>query len=307
MPAIHSANLPDRQYHAEPGITFHRLRDFTEKGPKFYYAKHVAKTMPPQADAPWMTLGRAYHAYGLEGEEVFARQFMVHPATYQGKDGKAKDAPMVEKPWNWNATICQEWREAQIGIGKQIISQDDWDAAVAIGRNMRANEHAARLLGCGWCELTITQTDERFPVPLKGRIDWLASTSAKLTDAWAIADPKGTNDINAFKREAIGYGYHRQMAFYRKLVRDEIGKQLPVFLIALEKSGTHRCRPTQVDASLLDMGEEQNERDLDRLAEAYRINQWPLDHDENLDVLAAPAWMLAKQDAPAIEPAPWEA
>jgi len=303
---IHSAQLGDREYHRTPGITFHRLKDFLTKGPSYYEARYVTGTMPPPPDSDWGLLGQAYHAFGLEGEEVFRQQFVAAPPTYMGKEGKAKDAPLIEKPWNWNATFCQEWREAQRSGGKRVLDAADYDAAVAIGRNMRANPHAARLLGCGWCELTITQPEPRFPVPIMGRIDWLASTSTKTSDAWAIADPKGCTDIHDFERESIRLGYHRQMAWYRKLVRDEIGKQLPVFLIALEKGCMHRVRPYQVDPALLDMAEEQNARDLDKLADAYQRNHWPLDHDEGMRVLMAPAWMTKRDDA-LPEVAPWEA
>jgi len=141
---------------------------------------------------------------------------------------------------------------------------------------------------------------------VKGRLDWVASTTPKTADAFAIADPKGTDDLDRFERDVFKYGYHRQMAFYRKLWRDETGQQLPVYLIAVEKSGMHRVRVHHLDADLLDRAEQQNERDLDRLAACYASKSWPLDHDDGMRVILAPAWMTATDNQPPPEAAPWE-
>lgn len=298
-------NVPDAEYHGSPGVTFHRLSEFLRLGPAFFAGRYVTKTIPPQPDKDWGQLGRAYHVFGLEGEEAFRAQVIMTPATYMGKESAKKDAPVIEKPWNMNATACQDWMAEH--RGKIVLSPSDYAAAVAIGRNMRADPHAARLLSMGWPELTIEQPEPRFPVCVKGRVDWLASTSTKTEDAWAIADPKGTSELEHFEREAHKFHYPRQLAFYRKLVRDEIGKQLPCFLIAVEKDGMHRCRVHQIEDALLDIAEEQNNRDLDRLAEHYAGKPWALDHDSRIRVLSTPKWMLEKTDNNNDGPAPWEA
>jgi len=296
--------LSERDYHATEGVTFHRLKEFQNSGPAWYAGRYVTKIIPPPPDKDWGLLGRAYHILGLQGEEAFNAQVITHPLTYQGKESTKKDAPLIDKPWNWNATACQEWREAN--RDKLVLSPEDFAAAKAIGRNMRANVHAQRLLRMGWPELTICQDDERFPVPMKGRIDWLSSTSSKMTDAWAICDPKGADDLDGFKRDAIKYGYHRQLAYYRSLVFHEIGKLLPCFLVAVEKKGAHRVRVWQIEDQLLDIATTQNEVALDQLAQHYRFNDWPLDHDDTIRVLSTPEYML-NQDSKPVEAAPWEA
>lgn len=294
---------PDHLYHTSPGVTFHRMMEFVHRGPAWFQARYVTQTMPAPPSQDWGRLGQAYHIYGLEGEQAFRERVISTPLTYMGKESQKKDAPLIEKPWNMNATVCQEWVADQ--QGKLVLSPDDYIAAECIGRNMRSNTHAARLLSMGWPELTITQSEPRFDNGIKGRIDWLASTSHSPADAWAIADPKGTSDLEHFEREAIKYNYHRQMSWYRKLVRDEVGQQLPVFLVAVEKDGMHRCRVVQIDAELLDIGEEQNNRDLDRLAEHFAGKPWTLDHDDHLRVLTKPDWMGKERTNNG--PAPWEA
>lgn len=298
------SELTEEAYHAGPGVTFHRLKDFIDGGPKHYHDRHIAKTAPAQPERDWQALGRAYHIYGLQGEDAFRAQVIQHPATYWGKESQKKDAPLVEKPWNWNANDCKAWADEH--ADRVILSPSEYGQAITIGRNMRANSHAARLLGCGWPEITIEQRDERFPVPVKGRIDWLASTSTKLTDAWAIVDPKGTASLAGFERDAIKLGYWRQLAFYRKLVRDEIGKQLPCFVVAIEKGGACRVRPYQIADDLLDLGEQKNECDLDRLAEHYAGKPWSLDHDDALRVITMPGFLQPGASDAGHEPAPWE-
>lgn len=290
----------DHAYHSSPGVTFHRLMDFVNRGPAYFYAKHIERTFPEQEERAWQRLGRAYHIYALEGEEAFNNKVVRAPATYPAPESAKKDAPIIQKPWNNNANYCKEWNDKMEKEGFIVLSDDEYDNAVYIGMNMRANAHAAKLLKCGWQEMTISQTEPRFNVPIKGRIDWLSSTSTNMTDAFAIVDPKGTVSIESFDRDAIKLGYYRQMAWYRKLVRDELGISLPCYLIAVEKDGMNRVRPYQVDAALLDIGEERNNRDLDSLAEHFQGKPWTLDHSNHLRSLLAPEWMTKH------EPSPWE-
>lgn len=320
--------ISDSIYHGTAGVTFHRLMDFVNHGPAYYHARYVSGAIAPKPDTDWGQLGRAYHLFGLEGEHAFAEQVVVMPATYwtdppidapwntrkkycqewtKANPGTPTPAtfpdgdPVEERPWNLNASRCKAWIAER--AGKIILSSSDYDAAVAIGRNMRSNTHAARLLAKGWPELTIERAEPGFPIPVKCRIDWLASTSTKESDAWAIVDPKGTDNLDGFERDAFKYRYHRQLAFYRWMVQQEIGKQLPCFLPAVEKSHMHRCRVFSIDPVLLDEGAELNERDMERLKACYAADAWPLDHDDSMRVWSP---RPSHANAPsANEEAPW--
>ena len=59
----------------------------------------------------------------------------------------------------------------------------------------------------------------------------------------------------------------------------------------------HRCRVHQLDADLLDRAEEQNNRDLERLAEHYAGKPWTLDHDSRIRLITTPKWMIEKPEA----------
>ena len=317
--------VSDFDYHSTPGVTFHRLMDFVNHGPAYYEARYITGTIPPKADTEWGQLGRAYHIYGLEGEQKFQESVVRMPETYWTD-------PPVEAPWNKRKRVCQEWQAANPGAtppatfldgepaeekawnmgaqrckdwvaqhqGKIVLSTDDFLTAVAIGRNMRANTHAARLLQKGWPELVIEADEPGFPVMMKCRIDWLASTSTNMADAWAIVDPKGTDALEMFEREAFKYRYHRQLAFYRAMVFQCIGRVLPCFLPAVEKGGMRRCRVFNIDPVLLDEADEANQRDLDRLKACYASGKWPLDHDDSLRVWSPRAPLAADGEA-----APW--
>ncbi len=296
MTLIHSTALSDFAYHAAPGVTYHRLRDFINEGPLFYKRRYITGEIPSRPATDWGELGKAYHLYALDGPEAFTAKVMQTPATYPATP-KKKDDPVEQKPWTMAANFCKDWVEARREQGTIVLSADEYAAAEAIGRNCRANPHAARLLGCGWAEITVEQTEPRFPVPVKGRIDWLASTSTKAEDAWAIVDVKGTSNFNGFEREALSLDYHRQQAFYRWLVYQEIGKLLPCYLVAVDKSGSHRCRPYALEKDLLDIGQEKNERDMDNLAAAYAANEWHIDHDDSMRSIVTPKWMLPNEEA----------
>ena len=299
--------LSEHDYHTSRAITWHRLKDFITGGPLYYFKRHVSGEIPAPPDRPWGKLGRAYHIYGLEGRERFLASCIAMPETYMGPESAKKDAPTVEKPWNMNATVCKEWVANEVSKGKLVLSPDEYAQAIAIGENMRADPVTSPYLRIGFQEITVQQTDERFPVPLRGRLDWLTSTSPKLTDAVAIIDPKGTANLAKFEYDAHKLGYARQMAFYRKLVRDEIGLTLPTILTAIEKGGTHRVRGYMLTDRLLDKAEEKNNYDLDRLAYCYKSNQWPLDFTSEMHELDLPAWEQgdAAQAEVIEEEAPW--
>lgn len=309
MPIILRSQLPESQYFAQPAITWHRLKDFITGGPLYYRKRHITGELPAPPQKEWGRLGNAYHLYALEGREEFLARVVATPETYPATP-KKKDDPIEQKPWNMSANFCKDWVANETSKGKLVLSPDEYAQAIAIGENMRADPITAPFLRVGFQEITVEQNDERFPVPLRGRIDWLTCTSPKLTDAVAIIDPKGTVSLESFAHNAIKMGYHRQMAYYRKLLRDELGIQLPAILPAIEKGGTHRVRGYQLTDRLLDWAERQNEYDLDRLAGYYARNDWPLDTESTMRELDLPSWITDDSHQPIEseaeqEAAPW--
>jgi hypothetical protein len=301
---LHSNDHSETDYHSSRGITYHRLMDFVNLGPRYYYRRHVTGDHGSAETRDWQDLGRAYHTFALEGEEAFRAKVISTPETYPATP-KKKDDPIEQKPWNMGANFCKDWVAGQ--KDKIVLSPSEYAQAEAIGRNMRADPHAARMLQVGWPEITVIQTENaQFPVPLKCRIDWLAATSTDLNSAWAIVDPKGTASFNSFKKDAISYNYNRQLAWYQWLIHQEIGKRLPCFLVAVEKEHSHRVRVWQVSQDYLDVGHDENTRDLERLRVCYQSNQWPLDHESRIDVLDTPAWKKPKAEADDGAVAPWD-
>lgn len=291
-------DLPEREYHARAEVSFHKLKDFEEYGPRAFHDWHVSRELSRPEPGDWGTIGTAAHILGLEGREAFESRTIQQPDTYPSEE---KKGVVVDKPWHNGAKFCKEWVAEQEAAGRLVLSGVERAIAIRCGANMRAHPVAAGLLRCGFPEASVIQSPEREGTPgLRARIDWIASDTRGMLEARAIVDVKTCEDMSDFARAALRLGYHRQAAWYRWIIQQEIGRALPVWLVAVEKTGANRCRVWEVAADLMDRAHEQNMRTLDLILDCYARGSWPLDLDGQARRLEVPDWMKKADEA-----APW--
>lgn len=189
----------------------------------------------PKEDTDSLSLGRSAHLALFQPEEF--EKLTIKPKF----EGKTKDGKEAKNP---SATAEAKEKEAawlKENEGKEIIEQEEYDAAKAIVEQCRACPKVNSLLEKNsYNELSGLWTDPATGLLCKIRIDRFITIDKKP----AILDAKTTSvkygalpDI--FKRSIYEYKYHLQKAFYCQGVKEIMGlKELPdSIIIVIETKG----------------------------------------------------------------------
>jgi hypothetical protein len=238
------AGLPMDVYRKARGVSRTELARLMER------PSHRNKETPSTEAQVWGTLFNDLLLFG-------DRNFHVRPDFYPAKDGKTKDAPTVDKPWNGNATFCSDWMAAH--SDKPILKSSGPHSAGWLNRALKvASENPAvqQLMQGASFEVSLFGAGpEEHGWPLaKGRPDIL-----KLTDDGGaiIGDVKTTVDANtrAFSRDILAYGYHKQFAHYRAILQSLRIAPVRAFFIIVEKGDEPRVQVRQLAERAMDKGD----------------------------------------------------
>lgn len=181
----------------------------------------------PKKDTPAMKFGRAVHSRLLQPES-FGTEFAV--------------APECDRRTTQGKAIWKELMES----GKEVISQDDMDTILAMEAEFAAV--AKKYLAGAETEKPLIWTDNESGVKCKGRLD-------AITDDYVI-DYKTTTDAStdAFRREALRYGYDLQAAMYLEAARANGYHPQGFIFIAQEKSAPYLINVLHAGDAFLDRG-----------------------------------------------------
>lgn len=255
------AELSREAYDALPALNWSRLR-LLEKSPI-----HFKRGFGDDSSA--FKLGTASHMAVLEPPK-FSELYVIAPMR---RDKRTK------------AYI--DFEAEQTRAGRVILSQSEYDDAIAIRDAVRAHPRAAHYLSAGKSEVALTWTLGDFAC--KGRADWIGPE--------AIVDLKTTqcSEPRAFARSASKFGYFGQAAWYRDGLAQSTGKVLPFVIIAVENSAPHIVTVFRVPERALEYGREQYLGLLGRLDYCNKNNAWGGYSDEPEVDLNVPEWMEADQ------------
>lgn len=137
----------------------------------------------------------------------------VAPAFY--RDAKTNE----EKPWNWNAKVCDAWKEEH--IGKLIVSHATGEKAQLAAGRLRDDRYVAAILAASCFQVMLTADYHDgatgISVPVRGLVDVLPAAWAD--NANTLADLKTTSNAQpkAWGRAVNDRGYHVQGALYLDL------------------------------------------------------------------------------------------
>lgn len=160
-------------------------------------AKCPANALIEDEDTEALGFGRALHTFVLEGQSVFAEQFVVLASGLKRNTKIGKEAHTTLQLSNPD---------------KEIIKEDDFDKIKEMDIAIRSHPVAREILeGSVMREVTMTWTDRETGLPCKGRLDIRPPL-----DKRALVDLKSTIDASprGFRGSVWKYSYHRQGAFY---------------------------------------------------------------------------------------------
>jgi len=268
--------MDNATYHAHSAVSKSHL-DLVAKSPMHYWSRYLDQNRVPQEPTAAMAIGSAVHTHVLELDQWDA-QYVVAPA---GIDRRTK----VGKA---------EWDVFQTAIGtRTVISREDADLVMRIGRSVLSHPAAAYLLGLpGKAETTHMWIDEATGLQCKCRPDWL------LDDGSMIVDLKTTEDASArgFQKSIAQWRYHVQASWYLDGLQHATGKRPEQFVfIAVEKKPPYVCAVYVADAQMIEIGRDTARHDLDKLNVCKAADYWP-GYSDCIEQINLPAWMLPKAD-----------
>lgn len=218
-----------------------------------------------------MRLGQAIHTATLE-PALFAKRYACWSGVRRGKD--------------W-----ESFRDASASAGVTILLEKQLDAAVAMGKAVRAHPIAGPLIAQPHrSELTIVWTHPRTGVRIKCRLDWIAGS--------VLVDLKSTRDPSParFSTQAAQMGYHVQLALYSDAVSAAGLGAVDTKIVAVQSAPPHDVVVYALDEGALGPGRERYETALDTLVACRKSGQWPGQAVDAEVPFRLPAWVVPADD-----------
>lgn len=212
----------------------------------------------------------------------FSEKYSVAPATYMA-EGKKKGDPPIEKPWNWNATACKEWRDSQ--NGKSVIKAEEETEAVKAVLLLKNDPIVSEVLFCSDKQVMVTADyeDEEtgIIVPLRTLID-IAPSKDYADYAKCLIDLKTCclADPGAWTRAVFQHKYHVQSALYLDTYNAATGENRRDFRhIVQESFPPYEIAKRILSEEYIKLGREKYQDALRLYAMCIKENHWP-DYDE---------------------------
>ncbi len=248
---------PSTVYHAQAKhyLSSHQLADF-RKSPRLYARKRQG--LIPDGDRPAYLVGRAAHTLILEGEEIFDAEFAV--------GGPIN--PKTGHPFGPTTKAFTQWSQS---LGKDILTDNQFELVTNMHLSVAEHEVAQTLLADGFAERVVRS--DYCEMPCQIRMDWFDTI-------FGIVDLKTCDDLTWFESDARRFGYVYQLAFYRAVLAEVIGLQMPVHLIAVEKKEPYRTGVWKVSNESLGLAQKTNETAIAELRQCLATNHWPTGYEQ---------------------------
>lgn len=162
----------------------------------------------------------------------FGDKYTVAPLTYTSDKGETKD-------WNWNATVCKEWRNRQ--AGKIIVKNDDYKEGLSALDRLRECTPAALLRNCSQKQVMVMaeyqDAGTGLTIHVKALIDLVPSVSDK-TFGRCLGDFKTARSANPRKwaRESFNCNYEAQAALYQDIYVAATGEDRTDFVHLVQEN-----------------------------------------------------------------------
>lgn len=236
------------------------------------------KKNPPDTAA--LRLGSLVDLMLFEPENV-EKEFEKAPEFYLNKG--------VQKPWNYNANYCNDWRDERINDGITIVTYDQWEDAKLMKDAILNHRLAAEWIKEGEHQVSIIWEDDITGEKCKARLD-------NLRIGEGIDDLKTTENASPtkFSKHINDFMYHVQGAVYSDGWA-KASKDIPLHfnIIAAEKTPPYAVATYTLGIDSLILGRHLWRKALDEYHDCKMADSWPAysQYAEEIDV---PGWELSK-------------
>lgn len=231
-------------YHKRPEWSYSSMKKIIDSGIDYAVAAKRGDLGEPQS--PFIDLGQLVHMIMFGGDDTFA---------------------ICEFP-DYRTKLAREWRDEQIALGKNIVTQQQFEAAAIIVKNIEDHPLSREyLLG-----KDIKHEHEMFAktaegVELRGKAD---VTKLLNKEAAIILDLKTTAQFDQFKKKALWNHYDLQSATYTLIGASalKVDPSLVNFYFCVaEAVAPHRVQYFHASAEFLESGESKLKRCVDAIVE----------------------------------------
>lgn len=256
--------MTDAEYAACDAINWSTLKYLRESPLAYLHAISVGRE-----DSLPLMLGRAAHCLIFEPEK-FGQRFAIWEGDRRGKE--------------WLAF-------AEVNERRTILKANEIDDVTRMAEAVRCCPLVQPLLDGAEFERAFVWEDVGSGLQCKARADWLHKPSRTLIDF------KSTRSVDGrtFGREAARFGYHMQLAHYRRGCRAHGLEIERVLIVAAEKKPPYDVAVFQIDDVTLDIAEAEVCELLQRLAAHRETGAWPGRY-QDIQALDLPAWVYADED-----------
>lgn len=208
---------------------------------------------------------------------LFDERFAITPETY----------PPDDKPWNWNAKHCRQWREDRHSEGRECVTFKAHEAARVAVCALKSDPRIADYLSECQAQAAVfgEYVDESTGVivPMKCLIDIVPSKQSEFSAS--LADLKTTNNASPRKwqRHVADYGLHVQAALYLAMFNAATGEDREEWRWLVQES----FPPYEPDAKLMtsefyEMGRIAMTQAMGLYCRCLELNWWPTYSDLKL-------------------------
>lgn len=236
---------------------------------------------------PALRLGSLTHCGVLEPLQL-SNRYVVEPNFASMPENVDKKG---DRSYSHATTFVKEARAqfAAANSRKTVVTQAEYDKVVGIATSLHKEKKVRELMSFGDAEVSLAWIDEATGLACKCRIDWLTVTTQH-----CIVDLKTCRDPLRFESSISEYGYHRQMAFYRRGIAAVRSAPADAWLIAVETDAPYCSRTAKVAEEALRIGDDEVSELLSLVAECKALDSWP--GYTNPDEWELPAWKMRQNE-----------
>jgi exodeoxyribonuclease VIII len=258
----------NQDYHSSAGWSKSQLWDFISRGPRYFYLRHVAKSIKPEESAA-LSHGTLLHRW-FEVGESFWDELVVPPAkllTDTGRVGKA----------------AKEWL-AEHAAGKSPVSQSELDQLRCEADAIMAHAAARDLIAAKLAsEVSIRWLHEDGTL-LRCRPDMISEDLL----GPIVVDLKTTREadvLGSWWRSVMDYGYHAQDAHYQWGMEAVGMDARPLVFVVVSTVAPHDVAVVNLPSELVDSGRARMRSAIADIGVRMSIDCWmPEQHGEVVEL-----------------------
>ncbi len=217
-------------------------------------------------------------------------RYAVAPETYNATPKATKKEPYPEpesKPWNWNATVCKDWRTAKLAEGFQVVTADDVEEAQQMAGSVMFDKKLAEFMKCSKKQalVHVRYIDKATGIEIVVRciLDLVPDPKHPKFGS-CLGDLKTTYDAEprGYAKAIFNMGYAVQAAMYLDAYNAAAGTNYSQFChIVVENEHPYEPARRVISQDFIDLGRALYISYLERYCRCLKENFFPGYDDEN--------------------------